>query len=339
MKLENGRFVVDLDMGEPVTMTPEEAPDASPDPRANGPSQNAGDEQAGQVIGSPKVAAGPLGVPKMGRPDAAPSRFASYRRGLVAAAALMAVSGATAAFWVASKPSIRSASQPSTLASHVPNVIEAVPEPYHVVPRRAEVETAPAAASGASNAEAMLPPPVAERPIEMVSEQKQLAPQVVQPAAAIAPAAKPPVHSPATVSPKQDGGQKAAATKAQEKSSRAADADQSSVLLNLTADEAYGRSRGPGAAGANGSSTQQQKTGAAQPATLVAGAAQSQPAARRPVRLVTIISGNEIVISDPTTGLPTPVRVGAVLHDGSTLQAVDPKAGTAKTDKGVLRLE
>lgn len=61
--------------------------------------------------------------------------------------------------------------------------------------------------------------------------------------------------------------------------------------------------------------------------------------ARRPVRLVTIMDANTIVVSDPATGIPKPVKVGAVLHDGATLVSVDVKAGTAQTDRGVLRLE
>lgn len=336
MKLENGKFVVDLDMGDPVIAAPEAVPSASPDPRAAEP-EPAAQGKSGPVQGAPALSPGPLGASPQDRPQWT-ARFAPYRRGMVALAALMVASGAGLGIWATAKPGFRAAPVPSYRATIAPNVIDAVPEPYHVVPQRMEAGVAPVAASAASNVEATLPPPLAERPLESAGDQKSVGPQVAQAPAPTPPAVRPVVHAPAAASTKQDGGPKATPAKAQEKASRAGEAEQSSVLLNLTTDEAYGRSRSQGAGGGGASSTPKVDVGrAAAPAAQPTATAQA--AARRPVRLVTIISANEIVVSDPTSGLPTPVRVGAVLHDGSTLQAVDPKAGTAKTDKGVLRLE
>lgn len=57
------------------------------------------------------------------------------------------------------------------------------------------------------------------------------------------------------------------------------------------------------------------------------------------VRLVTVVDTSTIVVTDPITRLPRPVEVGAVLHDGSRLLAVDVQARTALTDRATLRLE
>jgi hypothetical protein len=57
------------------------------------------------------------------------------------------------------------------------------------------------------------------------------------------------------------------------------------------------------------------------------------------VQLVAVLDGSTIVVTDPSTRLPMPVQLGSLLHDGSRLLAADPLAGTARTDKNMLRLE
>jgi hypothetical protein len=74
-------------------------------------------------------------------------------------------------------------------------------------------------------------------------------------------------------------------------------------------------------------------------APAVAKTSERGTAERKAPRLVTIVDASTIVIPDPKTGVPKPAKVGTVLPDGSTLTKVDPKAGTAETDKGILRLE
>ena len=60
---------------------------------------------------------------------------------------------------------------------------------------------------------------------------------------------------------------------------------------------------------------------------------------RSTVRLVAVMDAETIVVSSPGTGLPTTVKLGSRLHDGSTLVSVDPRAGKALTDRGQLHLE
>lgn len=63
------------------------------------------------------------------------------------------------------------------------------------------------------------------------------------------------------------------------------------------------------------------------------------PSAGKPPRLLAVLPSGEVVVTDPATGLPKPVRVGAVLPNGAKLLSVNAAAGTAVTEQGTLKLD